>query len=322
MPVNHLPIKIGTRGSLLALYQAHAVADALRTTDPALSDDKAFEIVVIRTSGDRIQDRRLAEIGGKALFTQEIERALSAGEIDIAVHSAKDVETELSPGTSIAAVLPRADRRDALIAPRFGSIANLPKNGTVGTASLRRQAQLLRARPDLNVVLFRGNVETRLQKLADRQVDATFLAAAGLKRLGKEDVISAYLEPEEMMPAAGQGAIVVQARDDAPDLLAKLAAIGDPQSAAEVRAERAVLASLGGSCDTPVGVMAIADASGGLTLSAVILRPDGSQEWRAAAAGSVADAERMGSELGTKLASQCDPNLLIPTGGETASDGR
>lgn len=315
MLVNRLPIKIGTRGSPLALYQAHAAAAALKLSNPALNREDAFEIVVIRTTGDRIQNRRLAEIGGKALFTQEIERALDAGRIDIAVHSTKDVETELTPGTCLAAVLPRADRRDALIAPRFGSIADLPQGGTVGTASLRRQAQLLRLRPDLTVVLFRGNVDTRLQKLAEGQVDATFLATAGLQRLGKTDVISAILEVDEMMPAVGQGAIVIQAKTADAELLSALAAIDHPASAAEVRAERAVLASLGGSCDTPVGVMAIADTIGRLCLDAVILRPDGSKEWRSSAAGSVNDAESLGTEVGTSLANQCDPDLLISLNG-------
>lgn len=322
MPVNRLPLKIGTRGSPLALYQAHTVAAALRGSDPALDREDAFEIVVIRTSGDRIQNRRLAEIGGKALFTQEIERALAAGDIDLAVHSAKDVETELMPGSVLAAILPRADRRDALIAPRFGSIAALPPGGVVGTASLRRQAQLLRLRPDLDVVLFRGNVETRLRKLAEGQVDATFLAAAGLQRLGRAEAITALLEPAEMMPAAGQGAITVQARESNPALLAALAAISHPVSAAEVRAERAVLASLGGSCDTPVGVMAVADADGSLAINAVILRPDGSSEWREAASGSMADAESLGTQVGTSLAKQCDPDLLTPASAVSTGQGR
>lgn len=322
MSVSHSAIKIGTRGSPLALYQAHATVSALKASDPGLDRDDAFEIVIVRTSGDRIQDRRLAEIGGKALFTQEIERALSAGEIDLAVHSAKDVETELADGTLLAAVLPRADRRDALIAPRFGSIGNLPKGGTVGTASLRRQAQLLRQRPDLNVVLFRGNVETRLQKLADGQVDATFLAAAGLLRLGKAGAITMTLSPEEMMPAAGQGAILIQARENDASLLSALSGINHLASAAEVRAERAVLASLGGSCDTPVGAMAVAEPAGGLSVTAVILRPDGSMEWRSSASGSIADAQHLGKEVGTSLANQCDPVLLTPTPGASIGPGR
>ncbi len=319
MPAGHTIIKIGTRGSPLALYQAHATAAALKAVDPSFDRDAAFEIVVIRTTGDRVQDRCLAELGGKALFTQEIERALASGEIDLAVHSAKDLETELAGGTVLAAVLPRADRRDALIAPRFGSIANLPKGGTVGTASLRRQSQLLRSRPDLNVVLFRGNVETRLQKLAEGQVDATFLAAAGLLRLGKAEAITAFLEPEQMMPAAGQGAIIVQARASDGALISALAEINHPASAAEVCAERAVLAVLGGSCDTPIGAMAAAHSAGSLSLSAVILRPDGSEEWRAAASGSVGNAEILGKEVGTSLANQCDLVLLTPTPGDSTA---
>ena len=315
MSANRSTIKIGTRGSPLALYQAHATAAALKSVDPSLNREDAFEIVVIRTAGDRIQDRRLAELGGKAMFTQEIERALAAGEIDLAVHSAKDLETELADGTTLAAVLPRADRRDALIAPKFGSIENLPQGGTVGTASPRRQAQLLQLRPDLKVVLFRGNVETRLQKLADGQVDATFLAAAGLQRLNKADAITALLEPAQMMPAAGQGAIVIQARETDAKLLQALAQINHKASAAEVRAERATLASLNGSCDTPVGLMAVIESEDSLSVTAVILRPDGSKAWRSSTSGSIADAEILGKEVGTSLASQCDPVLLLPTPG-------
>jgi hydroxymethylbilane synthase len=310
MPVNRLPIRIGTRGSPLALWQANAVATAMRAAAPELDRNDAFEIVTIRTEGDRIQDRRLASLGGKALFTEAIERALAAGSIHLAVHSAKDLESDLAPGTLLAAVLPRADRRDALIAPRHGSIEALPRGGTVGTASLRRQAQLLRLRPDLRVVLFRGNVETRLRKLAEGAADATFLAAAGLIRLGRADAITETLAPERMLPAAGQGAIAIQARADRPDLLALLARIDHAASAAEVRAERAVLASLGGSCDTPVAAMAVGDWAGGLSVIAKILRPDGSEEWLAATAGTLDDAERLGTEVGTSLANRCDPELL------------
>ena len=322
MPAVRLPIKIGTRGSPLALFQANAVASALTSLFPDVSPADVYEIKVIQTSGDRIQDRRLAELGGKALFTQEIERALSAGEIDIAVHSAKDVETELAPDTVIAAVLPREDRRDALIAGSAVSLHKLPENGTVGTASMRRQAQLLRLRPDLNVVLFRGNVETRLAKLAAGQVDATFLAVAGLNRLGKEEVISAHLDTDEMMPAAGQGAILVQAETRDETLLQALQNMNDPLSAAEVRAERAVLAELGGSCDTPIAAMATGNPAGGLAVSARILRPDGSEMWSASATGMMADAAQIGHEVGYELSKRCDPRLLLDSTSASTGNGR
>ena len=317
MLVNRTPIKIGTRGSPLALYQAHAVAKTLSSSDIEIGSPESFEIVEIQTSGDKIQDRRLSELGGKALFTKEIERALVSGEIDLAVHSAKDVDTVLSPGTVLACVLPRADRREAFISAKYDSIAALPLGAPVGTVSLRRQSQLLRIRPDLNVVMLRGNVATRLRRVAEGQVDATFLAAAGLKRLGLENEITAILETSIMMPAAGQGAIVVQARADDRDLLPLLARVSNPISAAEVRAERAVLAQLGGSCDTPIAVMAVGAFGGDLTLTAKILRPDGTEEWRASAAGKLADAVRLGNDVGSSLARQCDPNLLIQISGTT-----
>ncbi|MCA8930021.1 MAG: hydroxymethylbilane synthase, partial [Alphaproteobacteria bacterium] len=214
MTAQRPPLRIGTRGSPLALFQARAVADLIARLDPHHSGSAAPEPVVIRTSGDRIQDRRLADLGGKALFTKEIERALVDGEIDLAVHSAKDVETELAAGTVLAAVLAREDVRDALIAPGCAALADLPQGAVVGTASLRRQSQLLSVRPDVRVVLLRGNVETRLAKLAQGDVHATFLAAAGLNRLGKAGHVSALLDPAEMLPAAGQGAIAVQCRAD------------------------------------------------------------------------------------------------------------
>jgi len=319
MTAKRPPLRIGTRGSPLALYQARAVAGLIARLDPHHAGEAAPEIVVIRTSGDRIQDRRLADLGGKALFTKEIERALTEGEIDLAVHSAKDVETDLAPGTVLAAVLPREDVRDALIAPGCRSLADLPRGAVVGTASLRRQSQLLRARPDVRVVLLRGNVDTRLGKLAAGEVQATFLAAAGLNRLGKAEHIDALLDPTEMLPAGGQGAIAVQARDGDMVALALLSLLNDPAAAAEVRAERALLAALGGSCYTPVAALARADVRGHLTLSARVLRPDGSELWQADGSGSWADGVILGQDLGASLKSQCDPALLIaPVGGSTA----
>jgi len=304
---------MGTRGSALALKQTQMVIEALRFTDPTLASDDAINVKVIRTSGDRIQDRRLADIGGKALFTREIERALITREIDIAVHSAKDVENVIAPGTLLAATLPREDRRDALIARDASSIDTLPEDGTVGTASIRRQAQLLRLRPDLKVVLFRGNVETRLDKLAEGAVDATFLAVAGLNRLGLGGKITERLSPVRMMPAAGQGIITVQARVGDGRVLELLAGINNTVSAAEFRAERAVLARLGGTCHTPIAAMAEHSPPGRLKVAGKVLRPDGTAEWYAEAAGDLADAGRLGDEVGTALKQLCDPDVLSET---------
>jgi hydroxymethylbilane synthase len=294
--------------------QAHTVAAMLTQTDPRLTGADAPQIVIIRTSGDKIQDRRLADIGGKALFTKEIERALVDNEIDMAVHSAKDLETTLAPGTVLASTLPREDVRDALIAPGCNSLADLPRGAIIGTASLRRQSQLLRARPDVQVQLMRGNVETRLAKLAAGDVQATFLAAAGLNRLGKADVIDALLDPDEMLPAAGQGAIAVQCRDDDMVALAILCMMNDPSAAAEVRAERALLAELGGSCHTPIAALARADISGRLHIRARVLRPDGSASWQAEGSGTWSDGIQLGRDIGASLSRQCDPDVLIGPG--------
>ncbi len=310
------PLRIGTRGSPLALIQARSVAALLTRTDPRLVEGDAPQLAIIRTSGDKIQDRRLADIGGKALFTKEIERALVDGEIDMAVHSAKDLETELAPGTVIGAILPREDVRDALIAPGCGSLGDLPQGAIVGTASLRRQSQLLRVRPDVRVQLMRGNVETRLAKLAAGEVQATFLAAAGLNRLGKAEYIDALLDPAEMLPAAGQGAIAVQCRADDMIALALLCMMNDPAAAAEVRAERAVLAELGGSCHTPIAVLAEAEIRGRLQIRARVLRPDGSAVWQVEGSGTWAEGTGLGRNLGADLSRQCDPDLLIGPSGK------
>ncbi len=206
------PIRIGTRGSPLALAQAHLVRDRLMAQHGL--DEGRFQISVIKTSGDQIQDRPLSEAGGKGLFTKEIEDALQAGNIDLAVHSAKDMATRLPSGLGIGAVLEREDVRDAFISLRYQSLADLPEGARVGTSSLRRQAQVKRLRPDLNVVGFRGNVETRLAKLENGVADATFLAVAGLKRLGKAERISSIVATDKMLPAVAQGAIMLEIRSD------------------------------------------------------------------------------------------------------------
>jgi len=261
-------LRIGTRGSPLALWQANMVAEALRTIH-GLGPD-AIEIVPIRTTGDQVQDRALAEIGGKALWTKELDRALLAREIDFAVHSMKDVETIRPPEIAIAAMPPRADTRDRLIGAE--SLAALPPNPRVGTSSPRRTAQVRRARPDAQILLFRGNVDTRLRKLAEGEADATLLAAAGLDRLGRGD-IGAPLS--ELLPAPAQGAVGVEARADDSEILGLLALIDHKPTSLCVHAERALLAALGADCRSPVAALARIE-SGQIHLRAEILTEDGS----------------------------------------------
>ncbi|WP_294395162.1 hydroxymethylbilane synthase [uncultured Sphingomonas sp.] len=262
-------LRLGTRGSPLALWQANMVADALRTAHGWSAD--AVEIVVIRTTGDKVQDRALAEIGGKALWTKELDRALLAGEIDLAVHSMKDVETIRPAEIVIAANPPRADVRDKLVgADSFAALRATPR---IGTSSPRRAAQVRRARPDADVVLFRGNVDTRLRKLALGEVDATLLAAAGLDRLGRGDV-GAHLSIDTMLPAPAQGAVGIEARADDSATRALLVAIDHAPTSACVRAERAFLAALTADCHSPVAALAVME-DGAILLRAEILSEDG-----------------------------------------------
>ena len=296
----HRPLRIATRGSPMALYQAGLVRDRLRAAHAELAGDGAVELVPLRTTGDRVQDRRLAEIGGKGLFTKEIEEALLDRRVDLAVHSLKDVETALPGGLEIACVLRRDDPRDALVSRRGAGLAELPQGARVGTASLRRRAQLLRQRPDLAILPVRGNVDTRLGKLAAGEFDALVLALCGLERLGNAAVASEILSPEQMLPAVGQGALAVECRgaDDAVRRL--LAPLNDPASAACVAAERAMLAALDGSCRTPIAGLATIDGDR-LTLQALLLAPDGDTERRGQIGGAVAEAVALGTELGARL---------------------
>jgi hydroxymethylbilane synthase len=243
-------LRIGTRGSPLALAQAHMTRAALAAAQGVAED--AIEIVTIRTSGDRIQDRPLAEAGGKGLFTKEIEEALLAGIVDLAVHSAKDMPTVLPGGLMLAACLPREDVRDAFISRGAPSLRELPQAAVVGTASLRRQAMVKRLRPDVSVVPLRGNVETRIRKLEAGEVDATLLALAGLKRLGLADKATALLDVQEFLPAVGQGAITIEARSDDARIRELLARIDHADTSTALACERAFLAVLDGSCRTPI----------------------------------------------------------------------
>jgi hydroxymethylbilane synthase len=295
-------LRLGTRGSPLALAQANEVRRRLGEAHPELAGEGAVAIVVIKTTGDRIQDRALSEIGGKGLFTKEIEEALLADTIDAAVHSMKDVPTWLPDGLVVDHLLPREDPRDALFSNHGPDLADLPRGAVVGTASLRRQAQLLAARPDLKVVNFRGNVATRLRKLAEGEVDATLLAVAGLKRLGEADRITAALEPEVMLPAAGQGAVGLEIRAGDAATRRWLDAIDCAATRTRVAAERALLAELDGSCKTPIAGLAELDGAGKtLRLRGLVALPDGSRVHAAETSGPIAAAESLGKALGEDL---------------------
>ena len=266
--------RIGTRGSPLALAQAHAVRDGLVET--GLAEDGAVEIIAIKTTADGVLDRPLAEVGGKGLFTKEIDEALLAGRIDVAVHSMKDVPTWLPDGIILPCMMEREDPRDAFISDVAASLAELPPGATVGTSSLRRQAQILHRRPDLKVTPLRGNVDTRLAKLKDGVVDATLLAVAGLKRLGKIDAATALIDPDDMLPAVGQGAVGVACRKDDHRAGALLAPLNHIETLIRVTAERAFLEVLDGSCRTPIAGLGEI-GRGGFTFRGLIARPDGSQ---------------------------------------------
>ena len=304
------PIRIGTRGSPLALAQAEQVRARLVAVEPGLADADSIEIVPIVTTGDRVQDRRLSDIGNKGLFVKEIEQALGSARIDLAVHSMKDVETWIDAAFVIGAVLPREDPRDAFISFAGTAIADLPRSAALGTTSLRRQAQALAMRSDLRIVTFRGNVATRLRKLREGEADATLLALAGLKRLGMADMVTAVLDPSVMMPAAAQGAIGVECRAGDEGTRELLARIDHAESSVCIRAERALLAALDGSCRTPVGALAELDDAGGLAIRAVLARPDGTRIWRTERCGRLADAAHMGADAGAELRAAGDRDLF------------
>jgi len=291
-------LRIGTRGSPLALAQAGQVRDRLAAAH-GLAPER-IALMVIRTSGDIIQDRPLAEAGGKGLFTKEIEEALVAGAIDLAVHSAKDLPTVLPAGLAITAVLAREDARDVFISRKAKTLRDLPAGAVVGTASLRRQAMVKHLRPDLAVAPLRGNVETRLRKLDDGVVDATLLALAGLKRLGLAEVATAILSIEECLPAVGQGVIAIEARQNDRATQDLLDAINHTESMIALTTERAFLAVLDGSCRTPIAGHAILDA-GRVRFRGLIAKPDGSAVFDTAREGTAADAAALGADAGREL---------------------
>lgn len=300
------PLRIGTRSSPLALAQADAVRAALVTAvaNAGVAARAAPpRICPITTTGDRVLDRPLAEIGGKGLFSKEIDAALLDGRLDLAVHSAKDLETHLPDGLVIAAMLPRADPRDAWISTLPGGLADLPIGSLVGTSSIRRRAQLLERRPDLFVVPLRGNVQTRLRKVKDGVANATLLARAGLLRVGLAGLASAVLEPEEMLPAAGQGAIAVVCRATDTAVRAALAAIDHRPTHRLVMVERALLAALDGSCRTPIGALAVADGEDRVWLRALLAAPDGTQVIRIERRGLLADGAGLAGDGAAELLS-------------------
>jgi hydroxymethylbilane synthase len=304
------PLRVGTRGSPLALIQTRLVIDALRP-------HRAAEPAIIRTTGDAVQDRRLADLGGKGLFAKEIHEALLDSRIDLAMHSLKDLETDLPPGIVLACTLPREDPRDALIlgpdcrTPDPASPFDcMPFGAVLGTSSVRRQAQVMHARPDLTIATLRGNVDTRLAKLAAGACAATVLAYAGLIRLGRADAASFVLDPDAMVPAAGQGIVGITVRAADTRLRDLLATIDDPEANATSTAERAMLAALDGSCRTPIGAYARLLPTGDLHLTGLIASPDGRFLLKRNLQGPVADAARIGGDLGAILRAAAPRNLF------------
>lgn len=307
MPTPDRPLKIGTRGSPLALWQAHEVRRCLMAAFAL--PEAAFETVVIKVTGDAIQDKALREIGGKGLFTREIEEALLDGGIDIAVHSMKDMPTLQPEGLVLDCYLERADVSDGFVSPRAARLQDLPQGAVVGSSSLRRRAQLKLRRPDLQLVEFRGNVQTRMRKLEEGVADATFLAMAGLTRLGMAEVARSAIAPEEMLPACAQGAIGVERRADDDRVAVLLAAIHHGPTGLRLAAERAFLTRLNGSCETPIAGLAVLEGDG-LWLRGEILRPDGTASVSGELRGAAADGAAMGAALAEDLLGRAGPGFF------------
>ena len=298
-------LKVATRKSQLALWQAEHVAALVRAAHPEIT----VELLPMSTTGDRVVDRSLASIGGKGLFIKELESALSDLRADLAVHSMKDVPSELPPGLMIAAVLPRADPHDALVTARASGLADLPNGARLGTSSLRRQAQLLAARADLRIESLRGNVDTRLKRLEGGALDAIVLACAGLTRLGLESRITERLDPKVSLPAVGQGVIGIECRAGDSRTRRLVHALEDVPTRAAIEAERAFARRLGGSCQSPIAAFARLDTDR-LTLDGLVAEPDGSRVLRESIAGSAAQPEMLGIELADRLLAAGAAELL------------
>ena len=308
LPNPKSPLRIGTRGSPLALAQAYETRERLSGAFDLPLD--SFEIVVIKTTGDKVVNRPLKEIGGKGLFTKEIEEALLEESIDIAVHSIKDMPVYQPKGLVLDTFLPREDVRDAFISRVHKSLADIPQGATVGTSSLRRKAQLMSKRPDLKIVEFRGNVQTRLKKLDDGVAECTFLAVAGLNRLKMEDIITTAISTEEMLPAVAQGAIGIERRENDIKIATMLEAIHNSKTGLLLSAERAFLEALDGSCETPIAGLAEL-SNGNLRFRGEILKPDGSEVFSDEQLASKEDATLIGVEMAQKLLSKAGSDFFL-----------
>jgi len=298
-------IKIGTRGSKLALTQANLVADSLKRTDPGIT----VEICVIKTSGDIMQDVALTKIGGKGVFVKEIEDALLCGTVDLAVHSMKDVPTEIPAGLTFAAILRREDARDILVSKDNRKMEFMPRGARIGTGSMRRSAQLLAVLPDLAIIPLRGNLETRLKKIETENLQGIILAAAGMKRLGLAGKISQYLPIETMLPAVGQGALGLEVRDGNNDLVEVLAKLNHATTAAEITAERSFLRHLGGGCLLPIAAFGKLEGEK-LTLEGLVASPNGDSVIRDKVRGAIAEAEELGKMLAEIIMEKGGKKLL------------
>ncbi|CAN6247046.1 unnamed protein product [Urochloa humidicola] len=305
-------IRIGTRGSQLALAQAHETRDKLKAAHSELAEEGAIEIVIIKTTGDIVLDKPLADIGGKGLFTKEIDEALLNGTIDIAVHSMKDVPTYLPNGTVLPCNLPREDVRDVFISLTANSLAELPAGSLIGSASLRRQSQILYKYPSLKVVNFRGNVQTRLQKLKEGKVHATLLALAGLKRLNLVDNATSLLSVDEMLPAVAQGAIGIACRSNDDKMMEYLSSLNHEDTRLAVACEREFLAVLDGNCRTPIAAYAHRDKDGNCSFRGLLASPDGSKVYETTRSGpySFDDMVAMGKDAGHELKAKAGPGFF------------
>ena len=306
-PSPSAPLRIGTRGSPLALAQAYETRK--RLTEALNVSKDSFEIVVISTSGDRILDRPLKEVGGKGLFTKEIEQEMLDRKIDIAVHSMKDMPVEQPDGLTLGCYLPREDVRDAFVSSDFKNVSDLPSGSKVGTSSLRRKAQLKFSRPDLEVVEFRGNVQTRLKKLKDGVASCTFLAMAGLNRLGLEEVAQSTINPSQMLPAIAQGAIGIEWREEDKQITDMLKKIHHTETEQRLNAERAFLAELDGSCQTPIAGLATIEGSS-LKFTGQVLRTDGSESISETASCNIEDGAELGREMAQKILAKAGPKFF------------
>ena len=302
--------RIGTRGSPLALTQANLVINALKHVQPNLKEKSAIEMIVIKTTGDRIQSTLLSEVGGKGLFTKEIDEAMLNDRIDIGIHSMKDMPTILPDSIVFHAIMAREDARDAFISDKATSIEDLAQGSSIGTTSLRRKSQLLSYRPDLNVLPIRGNIDTRLQKVKEGIIDATLLAYAGLKRLGKDREIKQLIDTKVILPAVGQGALAATCRRDDANANTILDLLSEPTTTAAIAAERAMLAVLDGSCHTPIGGHAKPDGQGHLELRGLVALPDGAKTAEVTMTAPITKAEDLGKSVGESLLIKAGPDIL------------